>query len=198
MSNAAKFSIANTSARLKCFLCAILFLAMSASAQESPTAYGYGGRDEPKWLYWMTIGGGISSFSPTFFTGVSLEHGGSLFTLRYAICPELKLFIDPAESIWDVGLLYGSHRKFRSGSASVSAGLAYVGNVRRGRLISSAGFLNSTYESITSGSVGIPFEAQLFWVPGSGFGIGASLYGDISTDRSFVAFAIALRWGFLE
>ncbi len=197
MRKGALFSIMNASARLQCVLCAVLLFAVSASAQESPRAYGYGGRNEPPLLYWINVGGGISSFSASYFAGVSVEHDGSLFTLRSAVCPEFTLFVSPAESIWDVGLLYGTCRKFRSGSASVSIGLGYVGNVRRGRLISQS-FLNSTYESTTWYSIGFPFEAQLFWVPTGFFGIGASCYGDISTSRSFIALAIALRWGRLE
>lgn len=151
------------------------------------------------------LGVGISAGSGSGYLSVSgnfaYRQRNHLYLIRsvYNFEPGdwMGLGVDwPRASVWDIGLLYGlSSNKSRS-IASISAGLAFVSGVRRGRFLGGGGlFTNRYYEKLTFQSVGLPIEGKLLWTPAYGFGLGFAMVADLNFEESFVGGQFCLRFG---
>jgi hypothetical protein len=149
-----------------------------------------------------------------FRAAVVVPRGVHLVTVRYSAMAEFALFTNPAESVWDIGLLYGRHSKSRWAYASVSAGLGLVGGMRRGPNRTDldeaeaysqspfgwmAGFFSTAeYEEDPFFTVGVPFEVDLGFTFSSRMGIGATAFGNLNSGRSTVGGTVQLVLGRLR
>lgn len=157
--------------------------------------------------YWINGGPGASSAGLS--AGLSFSHlnGKHLITVRSTYNEELIIFgPSPAESIWDVGVMYGRSAKSKYGFASVSAGLGLVGGVKRGtylgdNLDDGYGWFVikiDRYEKDEFVTLGFPAEIQAFWTPLSKLGIGITLYGNLNPEKSFAGFLVSIQIGNLR
>ena len=116
---------------------------------------------------------------------------------------KLNIFgtISPAESDWDVGMLYGLMGKAKYAMASISAGLSVVGGVHRGEFLYSSGSWFGTtdhYENNEFSTIGIPVEAQLLITPSASFGFGIYRFANLNAEESFTGGLICLQFGRLR
>lgn len=156
---------------------------------------------------WLDFGIGATTYGIAADLGFYKELGKALLSVRFVPNSEdTKLGIAPAESLWDAGILYGRLKRISSGYASISAGLAAVGGVRRGKLLSqttTGNFTANNYEKLTYFTVGIPLEAQVCWfvfpkansilIHQTSFGIKA--IANINAKKSFVGGVICIQFG---
>lgn len=145
--------------------------------------------------------------------GAALRGGVSLsprpdrsFSVRASWVEELALFTSPAESAWDVGILYGAQKRSRRGYLSASAGLALVGGMRRGALIPPAEecwdlwcalgqAFDQRYEEEPFRTVGIPFDVEAGWTFSDSFGLALTGFGNLNSTRSFVGYSLTFLVG---
>lgn len=145
-------------------------------------------------LYWVNAGLGFSS--PQFPEGIpfsmgmslSYQTGKSLISIRsiYNIDVSFNIFGGSpplAETVWDIGALYGRIAKASYGFASISGGVSIVGGFRP-----EGSFL----------SAGIPIEGQLFWTPSSFLGVGVYGFANLNKERSFVGALMCVQIGKLR
>ena len=182
--------------------CAMLLLALGPAvhAQDAPS--------QSRFALWLSEGAGLSTEGIGFVVSLSGTIGGRhLVSARMAGGFELVFFPSrsPAESVVDVGVLYGRTWPDGSGSGhtSIAAGLAYVEGVRRGAYIYGPGmgcsfFCGSTYDERPFRTVGIPVEARISLAPLRFVGIGVGLFGNLNPVRPFVGGAVHVHLGKLR
>jgi hypothetical protein len=149
-------------------------------------------------LYWVNVGFGGSSVhgglgedpDGGISVGLSLSYqkGSNLFSIRQVGCAEFKLDLfresGPAESVWDIGALYGRVAKAPFGFMSIAGGVGVVGV--------------SDDEGRTSLCMGLPIEGQMFWTPSSFVGFGLCGFADLNPDKSFFGGLLCLQVGKLR
>ena len=131
----------------------------------------------------------------------SLQNGKHLTTIRSTYNEELVIFgPSPAESIWDIGVMYGRGAKSKYGFASIAAGLGLVGGVKRGSYLGHTGgwFGTDWYTENDFFTLGIPAEIQAFFTPFSILGIGVTLYGNLNFEKSFAGLMFCIQIGNLR
>jgi len=147
--------------------------------------------------YWVNLGGGFCCVhgglgeddgGVSGGIGFSYRSGGNLFSFRAVGNSEFKLdlwgYSGPPDKVWDVGVLYGRITKSDRGMASLSGGVGIVGA--------------SDYGRATSHRVGIPIEAQLFWIASDRLGLGIYGFANVNSDRSFAGALFCLQIGKLR
>ena len=149
-------------------------------------------------LAWLNLGLGIYS-SQGLSGGISVSgcFRNSLVSVRYVNNSEFTLFKNLDETVWDLGILYGTSAKASYGMASISGGIALVGGVRRGKLLA-RGFLSEEYEAVKFSAVGFSIESQLFWTPDPSLGVGIYAFGNINGEQSFAGALLCLQIGALR
>lgn len=140
--------------------------------------------------YWVNFGigaGSVGEEGGAITANISYQFGKNLFSLRALGNGELF-----GKSMSDYGLLYGQSLKQNSLFVSVGAGLALVeGSISHGL------FSNQEAEKIGP-TIGIPFEAQLFWRPLPFLGIGIYGFANVNPEEPFYGFALNLQIGKLR
>jgi hypothetical protein len=168
--------------------CLLLLTTSYLSAQEN-NAWG------------INAGLGFGSSGASYGLNWSSRTERRLISLRYVRNEEFDLFggLSPAESVWDLGVLYGPCARGGIGYASISAGLSLAGGVRRGQFLSSSGGMFGTdqYEKLNFLTLGIPLEAQAF-LTGSNIGIGIYAFANLNRKRSFAGALLCLQFGQLK
>jgi len=154
---------------------------------------------------WVSLGFGpgtaSSSGSGQAWIGSRLAvqwgKGSTLWTVASAGCSEIDLFVDPLESVGDMGVLYGKRWSGPVGYISASAGLALVNGMRRGEYRESSGvwFITSHYEKDPFVTVGVPANVQLVLAPIKYFGLALDLFGNVNPERSFGGATVSLLIG---
>lgn len=160
---------------------------------------------------WLDFGIGATTYGIAADLGYYKELNKGLLSLRFIPNSEdTKYGIAPAESVWDAGILYGRLKKMSSGFASISAGVAAVGGVRRGKLVSQTTIGNYpsfyTYEKLTYFTLGIPLEAQICWIafPKTSYNFlhqtsfGIKAVANINSKKSFIGGLICIQFGNLR
>jgi hypothetical protein len=143
-----------------------------------------------KKCYWLNFGigkGSVGDESMAIATNFSYQFGKNLVSLRAA--GNIDWF---RKSMSDYGILYGRSLNQSSLFVSVGAGLALVeGSISHGL------FSNKEPEKIGP-TIGIPFEAQLFWRPTSFLGIGLYGFANLNSEETFYGFTLNLQFGKLR
>lgn len=138
-------------------------------------------------------------------------------TIRTAAVEEFNLFGPlPAESVWDLGVLYGRQTHGRWGYASASAGVALVGGMRRGERISApqecggydplgalgcalaAMFTPVEYRERPFRTLGVPLELEAGFTFTRVLGLNASAWANLNTERTVTGLSIGLVLGKLR
>ncbi|MFA6036602.1 MAG: hypothetical protein WC748_00605 [Legionellales bacterium] len=108
--------------------------------------------------------------------------------------------VENLDAVYDIGVLYGLMEKNKYFLASISAGLAYTAiefsqseNVCVDNTCSSV-----NHSDRTQSTIGVPFEAQLFWTPTDVFGIGVIGLANINSEASYAAGLLAIQVGNLR
>jgi hypothetical protein len=168
---------------------------------EEISDYKYDYRLKKASQWWFNTGLGICNVNSygdylvSFGINYSEHIKRGLISYRFIRNEEFILFGPrPSESVWDLGVLYGRFAKTSDGFASVSAGVSYVGGVRRGKFLSSSGWI-SNYEKLTFRTIGIPLEGQLFWTPTSFVGIGIYGFANMNLEKSFFGGLLCIQIG---
>jgi hypothetical protein len=154
-------------------------------------------------LWWINAGLGYgiwesSTDGISLGAGFSMSKESHLFSIRYVFIEELNLFGPlPAETIWDIGLLYGKFKQSSLGIASISGGLGLLGGVKRGKYLRGSNWLfgPAHYESLKFTTIGFPLEGQIFWTPFDHFGIGINGFCNLNAKNSFAGGLFCIRFG---
>lgn len=151
----------------------------SATAQAAPSL--------PRDSYWLSAGLGAGSEDFAGSASISYQHGVHLLSLRAA--GTAGLFDD---GFGDVALLYG--RATRTGDrryrASAALGLALVDGCETA---GDGGLFGDCTDQGTP--VGLPIEAQLFWLPTTFLGVGLYGFADFNRARSFAGVTLGVQLG---
>jgi hypothetical protein len=133
-------------------------------------------------------------------------------TIRSTFVEEFNLFgPNPAESVWDVGVLYGGETRGSRGYASASAGLALVGGMRRGARSSApigcdaalplfdcvltSMFTPTEYEEDPFVTVGIPLELEAGLTFSDSFGMGVNAFANLNAQRTSIGASLNFLLG---
>jgi hypothetical protein len=149
----------------------------------------------------LALGAGAAAgpFSgPALHASLALTSGSRVLSVRHTSLLEFALFVEPAESVWDAGLLYGSRGGQEKGYWSASGGLALVGGTRRGQYLGpscSGCWLSARYRAERFLTLGIPAEVEAVWTPHRSFGVGAVGFANVSPARSFAGGALQVKIG---
>ena len=144
--------------------------------------------ERPHQLFFATLGGGFAGGSG--FTGTSIygsfsfESEIGLLSLRGTSAEAINVQpsegnAEPVRSIADLGVMYGLSARSMYSFLSGSIGLAATW-VKR--------------ESTVS-TIGIPIEAQAFFIPWPVLGVGVKAYGNINPQKSIGGFLVCLNFG---
>jgi len=150
--------------------------------------------------------GGISGRAGVAFVPTGSGHR---FSVRLSGLAEPMVRKSPSENVRELGLLYGRHAQNGTAFASASAGVAVVGGMRRGALVSSsgcdippfcllAGLLNvDEYEERSFHTLGVPLEVEAGWTFDPRFGAGGAVFANVNPERSTLAAAlnVTIRFG---
>lgn len=136
---------------------------------------------------------------------------GQIVTVRASSVQEVAIFTSPAESAWDVGILYGVAQRDHRTSFSASAGVALVGGMRRGGKLPSrvrcppgsalvwcglaSMFEGERYEEDPFETVGIPLDVEMGWTPLDGLGLSFGLFFTVTRDGSHGGLTLAVLLG---
>lgn len=177
---------------------AVAGLAVSDAEAQTPSEPEIGMSDTNRAadVFRLVLGIGAGSLSSPESGGIALRAAARLskwerrvLTVRFTAVDEFALFTSPSENVWDLGVLYGSQTVGKNGYASASAGIALVGGMRRGELLSS-GFLSSQHAEHPFHTVGIPLEIEAGWTFSSAFGLGVTLFGNLNPERTAVGASV--------
>ena len=139
---------------------------------------------------WVSAGLGATSSGIAGGLGLAYRTSPHIFSARAVTTGPLSLDLTgvgvEGEDVNDFSLLYGRGTGGRGGSASISAGIGLITGTRR---IFRGGF--RVEEERIGPTVGIPIEAQLFWIPGRDAQVGLGLTGLANLNRE-ASFAGAL------
>lgn len=169
-----------------------VFLFHSSAAQDTSQIHNDS-------YYWINGGVGASSFGVAGGISIALQNENTLFSVRTIFNGEVNILgPSPAESVWDVGLLYGICTREPYEFVSAAGGISFVSGIRRGKYLGSSGWFSAHYESLPFFTVGIPIEGQLFWTPFSFFGCGIYAFANVNPEKGFWGAMLALRFGKLR
>ena len=140
--------------------------------------------------YWLNIGFGPASVGDddgVFHTNISYQWNKNIITIRALSCGEMF-----GRSLNDYSLLYDRVICSNKILVSIGAGLGVVnGKISHG--------LFSTEENETiPTTIGLPFEAQIFWRPLKFLGIGLYGVANINSEETFYGLALGLQLGKLR
>lgn len=169
------------------------------------------------------LGIGAGSMGSDTDAGIALRGGVTLpagearsITVRSTLVEEFNLWgPTPAESVWDLGVLYGPQTRGKRGYAAAAVGLALVGGTRRGDRLSppvqcsgyglealgcalAAAFTPVEYEDLRFHTVGIPVELEAGVAFFRGFGLGVSAFANVNPERSVTGFTVSVLLGRLR
>jgi hypothetical protein len=165
-----------------------------------PAASAQAVADERTFALSPTLGIG-SLGGPALRASAALGTREGVFSLRASIVSDFELFVEPWETVWDVGVLYGRRADGERGYGSISAGIALTGGMQRGASKGHPGcflFCVSIYEEKPFTTIGIPFEADAVWSFARGAGIGLSGFGNLNPVRPVVGAGVSLYLGALR
>jgi hypothetical protein len=197
------------------------------AAQTSPTPHLASAPTTPEpSLVRVGLGLGVGSMGSSGSGGsggIALRGGVALpvrtgysLTVRSTLVEELNLWgPSPAESVWDLGVLYGPQTRGKWGYATVSLGVALVGGTRRGDRLSppvqcpgyglealgcalAAAFSTVDYEERRFHTVGIPLEVEAGVTLFRGFGLGVSAFANVNPERSLTGLTLSVLLGRLR
>lgn len=157
------------------FLIPTVFLPFAAWAVVAAPVPRTESKVRPCWVN-FALGGGRPGVADS--ANVTWQGGGeAVFQLGVENNETFQLFgSTPEESVTSVGLLMGFRTPPALGSAALLAGPAWVSGFHRGQPLGSAGggwlFTGTSYEKNHFSTVGLMANAQLFWKPFEGFGLG--------------------------
>lgn len=204
-------------------LCALMLTVLESGAvqaQALPTSDPLAARggDEPTGKH-LSVGLGAGSMG-TGETGIAFQgaltmpRGSSrLLMVRGAGVTEFNIFgPSPAESVWDIGVLYGIRARSKWGYVQASAGVAVVGGMRRGERITPpvecngdllgciflAALTPVEYESKPFHTLGIPVEIEAGFNLFQHVGLGVSAWADVNGRRAMTGASVGLVVGSLR
>ncbi len=149
-------------------------------------------------LYRLQAGLGGSSFGVSGGLCFSYQDGHDVFSARIVRSGEsILVLFDPVpeETIWDIGVLYGRAMRSRIFLASISAGVGFIGGVKRGPIKDIA---RDEYERLSRRSIGFPVEVQLALIPLPFLGFGVSAIGNLTFEQSFASILFCIQIGKLK
>ena len=145
---------------------------------------------------WLGLGIGSCHYGLSFCGTANYCFGKSLFTFRYLKADELQFgsigggnVSEPARSLREYGILYGSYMKSRISRSSISVGLSYIEAVDRGKLIDDYQYKKKELKAI---SIPIEMNLQLELDP---VGLGFTVFANINKQRVNVGFLLKFLLG---
>ena len=144
---------------------------------------------------WLGLGIGSCHYGLSFCGTANYCFGKSLFTFRYLKADELQFSFDgnnqeqPARSLREYGILYGSYMKSRISRSSISVGLSYIEAVDRGKLIDDYQYKKKELKALS-----IPIEMNLHLELGP-VGLGFTVFANINKQRINVGFLLKFLLG---
>lgn len=149
---------------------------------------------------WINLGLGTSLDYPVAFNiGLNYQLQKYLFSVRFLITDELDLQNQSSsESVWDAGILLGRIFKNDYGLVSFSAGLSFVGGLKRGEYISNDETWGGYYNMKHRATLGIPLESHLVYTLSRNAGIGITAFGNLNMDKPFFGALLSLHLGIIR
>jgi hypothetical protein len=146
--------------------------------------------------YWLSLGIGKNYFGPALNFSLSYSYDNNVFTVKFIKANEFTFspggydFNEPLLKLEEIGALYG--KIYREGYIllSLSGGISYVYGINRGKQIQS-----KEYEKIKISTLGIPFEANFRIEINSFLGIGASCFGNLNNQKTYLGGMVQIYIG---
>jgi hypothetical protein len=146
--------------------------------------------------YWLSLGIGKNYFGPTLNFSFSYSFDNNIFTVKYLKANEFTFspggydFDEPRLKLEEIGALYG--KTYREGYIllSLSGGISYVYGINRGIQIQPKEF-----EKIKISTLGIPLEANFRIEINSFLGIGASCFGNLNNQKTYLGGMVQIYIG---
>jgi len=161
-----------------------------ALQQESPTVSAQ---------KWAATGLGFSNQGLATGLNFSIQKQQHLFMLRAIHNLEFEILgSDPAETVWDIGILYGRRLQSQYGYIVFAGGVSLVGGINRGSFIENKGWFSQRHNEIPFTSVGLPVACQFVLTPFRYIGLGLHIFGNLNFEKSFAGFLITLELGQLK
>lgn len=155
--------------------------------------------------YWLNLGEGFSLFGISLGAGLTYQSNDRVLSARYIYSYEYQsVFTGPAPDKFqeEICLLYGLDITSTEWDfTSVAFGLSYIRGRDRGRFLYAVkGPLGRTdwYEEISISTIGISFEAQAFWRPLRFFGMGTTVFANVTRSNFLIGVLLSLQLGKLE
>ena len=155
--------------------------------------------EEPSYS-WINLGVGTSLDYPVAFNiGLNYQLKKYMVTARFLITDELDLqHQSSSEFVWDAGILLGRIFKNGFGLVSFSAGLSFVGGLKRGAYISFDETWGGYYQMEHRATLGIPLESHLVYMLSRNAGIGITAFGNLNLDKPFFGALLSLQLGIIR
>jgi len=149
---------------------------------------------------WINLGLGTSLDYPMAFNiGLNYQLQKFLFSARFLVADELDLEKQSSsEFVWDAGILFGRIFKNNFGQISISAGLSFVGGLKRGAFISDDETWGGYYNMKHRATLGIPLESHLIYMLSRNAGIGITAFGNLNLDKPFFGALLSLQLGIIR
>jgi hypothetical protein len=145
-------------------------------------------------MYSLNLDFGASQIGFAHQIGISFYFESCFVTVKYMGTEEFRILgPTPHERVWDIGILYGTRKELSIGAASISAGIAITGGVRRGRNLINLGWLYSEYDAMPYTTVGFPIECKLVLKSISFLGIGICVFANINREHAIGGALICLE-----
>lgn len=149
---------------------------------------------------WINAGLGTSIAYPLAFNiGLNYQRNRNMWTFRFLVTDEMDLINQSSsESVWDTGLLYGHVFSHNNYQFSLSAGLSFVGGLKRGIYLDNEDSWGGYFPMKHRATIGIPFESHWTYLLSNNVGIGIATLGNLNLDKSFLGVMLNLQIGILQ
>jgi hypothetical protein len=184
-------------------LCALLFLGVNLLCMGVNHLHAQSKNNNPDMRWWLNGGWGRGSGGGLAAIGsFNLQYKQFLFSARIAsnttdyafLIPIVALFPTETETFTDYGLLLGLATRKKWFDASIATGVALMSYRRE-----VFGWLrHEIKKEVNDAQISLPVEAQAFFKPASFLGFGATLFGNINSEKSFGGLTFNLQLGKLR
>ena len=125
---------------------------------------------------------------------LSVHRGRAVFLLRSAADAEINIF-GPSSGSSDVAFLMGKWWTRSRGWMRLALGPSWVERVEEGRCLESAFIFCGSRETNREHSIGLASQADAVWAPLSFLGVGAGLFANLNSARSFGGATLTVHLG---
>lgn len=152
-----------------------------------------GAADGSRTLVAGSLGMGVGSLGIGGLLSLGVGTSVGDFVIRSAATEEWS-FLGPSESVSDVAVLYGGRASSEAGSVRIAAGPALVQAEEVGQATNCA-FIFCDHERIRTTTAGLAAQGDAVWAISSWFGLGATVFANVNTARSFAGATVTVSLG---